>query len=143
MTHINTHTQYVDSQPGDFVTLTGQVVGTHEGDCPSRHVHSVDTVSLSPGHQLYTIGQRARLGGHHKPYCVVGKDPMNNVVTVVEGTTHPALYTYSFTTLQPHWITCMSRDIFKHSHDSENFSLECLVRPRHQHRLEPCTVTRV
>ncbi len=90
---------------------------------------------LVPGHHLYTIGQRARLGGHSQPYCVTCKDPHTNTVTVVEGTSHPALYTLSFITLRPHWITCKSRDLV-----GQSDGIECLMRHRHQHSLVPCTV---
>ena len=92
----------------------------------------------SSGHHFFTIGQRARIGGHHIAYFVANKDHHSNTVIVVEGSIHPALYTHSFTTSQPHWITESSPDPL---HNSYEQTLECLVRTRHQQPLMKCTIT--
>ena len=41
--------------------------------------------SHDAGHHLFTIGQRARIGGHPVAWFVVGKDPVRNTVIVVCG----------------------------------------------------------
>ena len=98
------------------------------------------------GHHYYTIGQRARIGGRKCRYFVCGKDAAANVVTVAEGSDHPALYTHSFTTLPPHWISC---DPFKKSSDlaAKNCSpigmRNCMMRFRHQQPLGTCTVQQI
>ena len=67
---------YISFQEGDFKTLDGQVVGKHSGT------------------SFYTIGQRKGLGlgGPGEPWFVASKDIENNVVYVVRGDNHPALY---------------------------------------------------
>lgn len=79
------------------------------------------------GHYFYTIGQRARLAGHALPYYVVLKCPQTNTVTVVQGPTHPALYTCSFLAGPPNWI--------HESHDLRHQSKQCLLRTNHQDQL--------
>ena len=71
-------------------------------------------------HDLYTIGQRARVAGLSEPYYVVGKENDTNTVLLVrneyilcfdslflvqarERDNH-ALYTHRFTTAVPSWI---------------------------------------
>ena len=101
---------------------------------------------LLTGHHYYTIGQRARIGGRKCRYFVCGKDAAANVVTVAEGSDHPALYTHSFTTLPPHWI---SHDPFRKSCDlavrncSPIGMLNCTMRFRHQQPLGTCTVQQI
>lgn len=67
---------YIDFKEGDFVTLSGEVVGRHTG--------------LS----FYTLGQRKGLGlgGPGEPWYVVAKDIENNKVIVERGEFHPAMY---------------------------------------------------
>ena len=69
--------QYLQIKPGNFETLDGEVVGTHDGSA------------------YYTMGQRKGigLGGQGAPWFVVDKDPERNVVIVERGERHPALYT--------------------------------------------------
>jgi tRNA-specific 2-thiouridylase len=66
---------YLKPNPGNYCTLDGVVVGTHQG------------------HQFHTIGQRKGLGlgGQGDPWFVVAKDPATNQVFVERGE-HPALY---------------------------------------------------
>lgn len=40
-------------------------------------------LGLHNGQHLFTIGQRARIGGQPHPLFVAGKDPATNTVTVV------------------------------------------------------------
>ena len=58
--------KYIEETEGLFVNVENRkVVGRHKG------------------HHFYTIGQRARLGGHHVPYFVVGKENETNTILVV------------------------------------------------------------
>lgn len=68
--------QYIAIRPGDFETLEGKIVGKHQGAA------------------YYTLGQRKGLGigGEGEAWFVVGKDMTRNVVYVVQGKDHPALY---------------------------------------------------
>ena len=104
---MNSHWQYLEEQPGHFVTLDGKVMGKHRG----RHFNPYLSVSkmqcsylistlvymtlclcclvpacvcvLLPGHHFFTIGQRARLEGMANPWFVAAKDPKSNTITVV------------------------------------------------------------
>ena len=96
------------------------------------------------GHHMYTIGQGARLGGKKSKLFVSDKDPAGNVVTVVEGSDHPALYSHSFSTTVPHWI-CQdpftdSHDPAERSCDSHLTTVKCMMRYCHLQPLRVCTV---
>lgn len=103
---------------------------------------------------MYTIGQRARIGGREKRLFVSAKDPRTNEVTVVEGTDHSALFSLSFTTLTPHWITqdpftgsCdpgeKSCDLAEQSRDDHVTKLDCTMRFCHLQPLMRCTVQQI
>ncbi|MCG3399063.1 tRNA 2-thiouridine(34) synthase MnmA [Staphylococcus massiliensis] len=68
--------QYLPAQPGNMVTLDGEVKGKHTGL------------------MYYTIGQRHGLGigGDGDPWFVVGKNLDDNVLYVEQGFHHDALY---------------------------------------------------
>lgn len=68
--------QYIQAKPGNFETLSGEVVGKHDGSA------------------YYTIGQRKGLGlgGQGEPWFVLDKDTKRNVVIVERGEQHPGLY---------------------------------------------------
>ncbi len=53
-----------DAQPGDFVSTSGEVLGTHQGI------------------YKYTIGQRKGLGAFGKPMYVISINAKNNTVTI-------------------------------------------------------------
>lgn len=80
--------QYLAITPGNFETLSGKVVGQHDGVA------------------YYTIGQRRGLaiGGAGEAWFVVGKDIPRNVVYVEQGTEHPALYQRSLQCNELTWI---------------------------------------
>ena len=84
---------YLPAQPGAIKTLTGDVIGTHQGAL------------------YYTIGQRQGLGiggrsnSDSEPWYVVAKDVTDNTLTVVQGKQHPALYNTRLRASQWHWIT--------------------------------------
>lgn len=82
--------QYLPAQPGDMVTVDGEVVGRHDGL------------------MYYTLGQRRGLGigghGDGRSYFVVEKDLQNNRLIVAQGEDHPLLYSRSARIEQLTWI---------------------------------------
>jgi len=84
--------QYLPAQPGAIETLEDEVIGEHQGL------------------MYYTIGQRQGLGiggtrNHGEaPWFVAGKDLDRNVLTVVQGTDHPALFTNAMALGHIHWV---------------------------------------
>lgn len=78
---------YLKATPGDFVTLAGERVGTHNGAA------------------YYTRGQRKGLGlgGPGERWYVIDKDIAKNVVYVERGE-HPALFTHNLIASAPTWI---------------------------------------
>lgn len=82
---------YLPSQPGDIKTLTGQVVGKHDGL------------------MYYTLGQRKGLGiggvGTGEPWFVVDKDLKKNILYVVQGEDQPALFSYGLEAADLNWIS--------------------------------------
>ncbi len=79
---------YISYQEGSFETLSGKVVGKHQGVA------------------FYTIGQRKglKIGGPGEAWFVVGKDVSRNVVFVEQGDDHPALYHTSLTAMEASWV---------------------------------------
>lgn len=83
---------YLPAQPGVIETLEGEVIGKHDGL------------------MFYTLGQRQGLliggkkGKTEAPWYVAAKDLKRNVLRVVQGDTHPALYTSSLIARSIHWI---------------------------------------
>lgn len=82
---------YIPAQPGEIRTLEEKVVGKHDGL------------------MYYTLGQRRGLGiggaGTGEPWFVVGKDLGRNILFVVQGETHQALYSKGLMASQIHWIS--------------------------------------
>jgi len=84
--------QYLPAQPGTIETDDGEVIGDHQGL------------------MYYTIGQRQGLGiggtrNHPEaPWFVAGKDLDRNVLTVVQGTDNPALFTQSMRLSSIYWV---------------------------------------
>ncbi|XP_048409711.2 mitochondrial tRNA-specific 2-thiouridylase 1 isoform X1 [Stegostoma tigrinum] len=79
--------EYLEPRPGNFVSIEdGKIMGTHKGWF------------------LFTLGQRARIGGLRDAWFVVDKDINTGDVFVAPGTSHPALYRNSLQTDQVHWI---------------------------------------
>ncbi len=80
--------EHLGYSPGTFRTLEGKVVGKHQGIA------------------YYTIGQRKGLGigGPGDAWFVVGKDVEQNIVWVVQGSEHPALYTDTLTAHSASWV---------------------------------------
>ncbi|MFC2506979.1 MAG: tRNA 2-thiouridine(34) synthase MnmA [Kingella sp. (in: b-proteobacteria)] len=79
--------KYLPTNNGKMVTPEGQTVGEHIGL------------------MFYTLGQRKGLGigGAGEPWFVAGKDLVKNELIVVQGHTHPLLYTQSLQMQQLSW----------------------------------------
>jgi tRNA-specific 2-thiouridylase len=84
--------EYLPAQPGKIETLDGEIIGKHDGL------------------MFYTIGQRQGLhiggksGKREAPWYVAAKDLKRNVLVVVQGDQHPALFKSSLTVKSMHWI---------------------------------------
>ncbi|VUD56542.1 tRNA-specific 2-thiouridylase MnmA [Thalassocella blandensis] len=83
---------YLPAQPGNIVTDTGDVIGSHQGL------------------MYHTIGQRQGLGiggvpgAKEEPWYVAEKDLDTNQLVVVQGGQHPLLFKNSLIAGQVHWI---------------------------------------
>ena len=79
---------YLPAKPGNIETLSGEVVGTHDGI------------------MYYTIGQRKGLGlgGAGDAWFVLGKDPKRNVLLVGRGSEQDYLYSNRAIITKINWI---------------------------------------
>jgi tRNA-specific 2-thiouridylase len=83
---------YLPARGGDIRTPEGELKGRHDGL------------------MYYTLGQRQGLGiggsgsGTGEPWFVAGKDLARNVLIVVQGEKHPALYSSALTASGMNWI---------------------------------------
>ncbi|XP_063302849.1 mitochondrial tRNA-specific 2-thiouridylase 1 isoform X2 [Pelobates fuscus] len=111
--------EYLEPQPGNFVSIEdGRIMGRHQGWF------------------LYTLGQRARIGGQRDAWFVVDKDVSTATVYVAPCTNHPALFRDLLRTDRVHWF----------SEDPppeliENKMMDCYFRFQHQMALVPCVLT--
>ncbi|GAB4024089.1 MAG: tRNA 2-thiouridine(34) synthase MnmA [Bdellovibrio sp.] len=105
---------YIKSQKGEFKTLNGEVVGTHEGAC------------------FYTMGQRKGLGlgGQGRPWFVVGKDMATNTVFVERGEEHPALYADELTANELSFVSLKNPE----------FPLRARAKIRYRQPDQDCTI---
>lgn len=82
---------YLPAQPGEIRDLSEEILGKHDGL------------------MYYTIGQRKGLGiggkGSGEPWFVAHKDLKNNILYVVQGENHPALYSYGLLAKNFHWVS--------------------------------------
>ncbi|PDO09256.1 MAG: tRNA 2-thiouridine(34) synthase MnmA [Candidatus Reconcilbacillus cellulovorans] len=108
--------RYLPAQPGDIVDLSGRVLGRHDGL------------------MYYTIGQRHGLGigggGTGEPWFVAGKDLKKNLLYVVQGDRHPALYADGLIASDVNWIAGAP--------PAETF--RCTVKCRYRQPDRPATV---
>lgn len=85
--------EYLPAQPGNIETLTGEIIGHHDGL------------------MYYTYGQRQGLGiggkktGSDAAWYVVNKDIKRNVLIVVQGKHHEKLFKKTLVCNQLHWIS--------------------------------------
>lgn len=106
---------YVKEQAGNFVNLeNGKEIMPHSGHC------------------FYTIGQRKGLGigGPGGPWFVAKKDKEKNVVYVVEGENHPALYADGLIAEDMTWLT----------RNRPQFPLRCKAKIRYRQKDQACKV---
>ncbi|XP_018311529.1 mitochondrial tRNA-specific 2-thiouridylase 1 isoform X3 [Mycetomoellerius zeteki] len=110
--------EYIVDKPGDYIDLdSGLQIGKHDG------IHK------------WTIGQRCKIAGCLKSYYVFNKDQESNTITVVGGTTHPALYTDFLITQKMHWICEEPYEL-----RWNNGVLNCNFRFQHRNPLIACKV---
>ncbi|MGD2138701.1 MAG: tRNA 2-thiouridine(34) synthase MnmA [Gammaproteobacteria bacterium] len=111
--------RYLARQPGEIRTLDDRLLGQHTGL------------------MFYTIGQRQGLGiggrreASNEPWYVAGKDMEHNILRVVQGRDHPALFSTGLRASRVHWIAGQPPAL----------PLRCSARIRHQQPLQACTVT--
>jgi tRNA-specific 2-thiouridylase len=104
-------TRYLSGEPGPIEDEHGVRLGTHRGLA------------------FYTLGQRGglevggRRGRSAEPWYVAGKDSARNALIIVQGHTHPRLYSRELTTQAAHWLGAPGE-----------FPLRCTVRVRHRQR---------
>ncbi len=112
--------RYLPAQPGDIVTDTGTVIGTHQGL------------------MFYTIGQRKGLaiGGlpdyGDAPWYVVDKQLDRNRLVVAQGHDHPRLLRTTLHAHDVHWI----------AGEAPGLPLSCSAKVRYRQADVPCRVTR-
>lgn len=109
--------QYIHYQKGEFMTLEGKVVGTHDGVA------------------FYTPGQRKglKIGGPGDAWFVVAKDVERNIVYIEQGERHPALYCDALTAIELNWI----------SGQPPVLPLKCHAKVRYRQPDQTCTLERI
>lgn len=107
--------QYIAYTPGNFETLSGEVVGKHDGVA------------------YYTIGQRKGMGigGQGEPWFVVGKDVGRNVVYIERGINHPALFTSHLIATEMSWVS---------PNGKPNLPFSCRAKVRYRQDDQACTI---
>jgi len=109
--------QYLPARPGPMETPAGQVVGEHQGL------------------MFYTLGQRqglgigGRAGDGGEPWYVAGKDLRRNVLVVVRGGQHPALFHRG---LQAHGLQWIN--------PPPTFPHRCVAKTRYRQADQGCVV---
>ncbi len=109
--------QYLPAQPGEIETLNGEILGRHDGL------------------MFYTMGQRQglNLGGKkgkaEAPWYVADKDIKRNVLIVVQGDQHPALFKKSLITGLLHWIN-----------SPPTLPLTVMAKTRYRQGDQPCLI---
>jgi tRNA-specific 2-thiouridylase len=110
--------QYLPAQPGDIVSVDGEVLGRHQGL------------------MYHTIGQRQGLGigglANHEqaPWYVVEKDLAANRLLVAQGNDHPSLFRSSLSTSEVFWV----------SGEAPILPLRCHAKVRYRQSDQACTV---
>lgn len=109
--------QYISIKPGDIETLEGKKVGRHQGTA------------------FYTLGQRKGLGigGAGDAWFVVGKDVERNVLHVVQGENHPALFSSSLVAGDLSWV----------NEPPSHFPFFCHSKVRYRQKDHPCIIERL
>ena len=107
---------YLPARPGTIESADGLVLGEHQGL------------------MYYTLGQRHGLGiggradSPDAVWYVAGKDLARNVLVVVQGHDHPALFSAALRTETCHWLAPVER------------RFRCTVKTRYRQADQPCEV---
>lgn len=110
---------FLPAQPGPITTLTGEVLGVHQGL------------------MFYTIGQRQglQIGGLKNkgaaPWYVAKKDLARNTLIVVQGE-HAALYQHTLKATQVHWINT-----------EPQLPLRCFAKTRYRQNDQACMIEKI
>lgn len=125
--------QYVAQQPGHFVAHDD---GGGGSDAEGSDLREVASESHS-GIGMYTIGQRASIGGSARPWYVVDKCVEANEIVVAKGRDHPALYRDGLDVdhAEFNWLCPTSEALV-----ARGESLRCSYRVRYRQSLGTCTV---
>ncbi|MDP1880539.1 MAG: tRNA 2-thiouridine(34) synthase MnmA [Parachlamydiaceae bacterium] len=109
--------QYIPYQPGNFETLSGKVVGVHQGTA------------------FYTLGQRKGLGigGPGEAWFVIGKDLERGVVYVEQGADHPALYCDELYAGELSWV----------NDPPSIFPFVCASKVRYRQKEQACVIQKI
>ncbi len=116
--------QFLTGEPGDMVTPEGRIVGQHEGLV------------------YYTLGQRQGLGigglahGSNEPWFVAAKNESRNELIVVQGRSHPLLWSDGLIVSAPRWINAEPAELVGGT------TLRCSVKTRYRQPDMPCSVHR-
>jgi tRNA-specific 2-thiouridylase len=107
--------RYLGYTPGNYETLSGKVVGAHDGIA------------------FYTIGQRKGLGigGPGEAWFVVGKDAKRNVIFVEQGDDHPSLYRDTLLATDLSWVS---------SQPPSPLPYLCTAKVRYRQPEQPCII---
>ncbi|MEN9724480.1 MAG: tRNA (5-methylaminomethyl-2-thiouridylate)-methyltransferase [Pseudomonadota bacterium] len=110
--------QYVPSQPGEILSLSGEKLGTH------------------PGVAYFTLGQRKGLGlgGEGEAWFVVAKDAARNRLYVARGNSHPALFSQELWAHELSWVSGQAPV-------APGSSFECTAKARYRQSEQACTLT--
>lgn len=108
---------YLPAKPGPIQNLDGEELGQHDGLL------------------FYTIGQRQgiKLGGQKNKlelaWYVAEKDIPNNILKVVQGNEHPALFKMNLTTSKIHWIN-----------ETPTLPFSCFAKTRYRQEDQACII---
>ena len=110
--------QYMDPTPGEFVSVDGERMGSHQGL------------------ELYTRGQRSRIEtGGRGAFYVVGKDVESKSVFVAEDRSHPSQFSKGAFVKDLHWIEGDPPRSYQASQ-----TLSCLFKARYLEEDSKCTL---
>lgn len=110
--------RYLPAQPGKIESVTGEVVGEHQGL------------------MYHTLGQRKGLGiggmkdSNDNPWYVVDKDMTRNVLIAAQGHNHPRLFSDGLIANQLMWVDRQAR--------TQPF--RCMVKTRYRQEDIPCLI---
>ena len=109
---------YLGYKPGNFETLSGKIVGKHDGIA------------------FYTIGQRKGMGvgGPGDAWFVVGKDVERNVVFIEQGEDHPSLYKNELCAAELSWVA---------GHPPSPLPYLCAAKVRYRQPEQPCIIEKI